>query len=200
MQELTREQERVKRTEKLLKEEHERGNSLLTRVKDLEIQNSSLRYQSSTNTHDLNISLFKTLSLTFHRLIFNFFHHISSLCQPQPQLLLRHFKKHIPCAKKPRKPLTRMSPDRRYQRERWRDRVTWTTPTRRVQRSGSYEDWSGTPSILLLKILLLTAPSCSWRYVLGFWWHISWFLLSCWVADQYTSSVCSKLRAPSLNR
>jgi hypothetical protein len=43
MQELTREQERVKRTEKLLKEEHERGNSLLTRVKDLEIQNSSLR-------------------------------------------------------------------------------------------------------------------------------------------------------------
>ena len=44
IQELTREQEKVKRTEKLLKEEHERGNSLLTRVKDLEIQNSSLRY------------------------------------------------------------------------------------------------------------------------------------------------------------
>lgn len=42
-QELVREQERVKRTEKLLKEEHERGNSLLTRVKDLEVQNSSLR-------------------------------------------------------------------------------------------------------------------------------------------------------------
>ena len=43
-QELTREQERVKRVEKLLKEEHERGNSLLTRVKDLELQNSGLRY------------------------------------------------------------------------------------------------------------------------------------------------------------
>ena len=37
-QENVREQERVKRTEKLLKEEHERGNSLLTRVKDLELQ------------------------------------------------------------------------------------------------------------------------------------------------------------------
>lgn len=42
-QEVVREQEKLKRTEKLLTEEHERGNGLLTRVKDLEVQNSSLR-------------------------------------------------------------------------------------------------------------------------------------------------------------
>ena len=60
-QELVREQEKVKRTEKLLKEEHERGNSLLTRVKDLELQNTSLRYLDCTEYMEWSIYIIKVI-------------------------------------------------------------------------------------------------------------------------------------------
>ena len=60
----------------------------------------------------------------------------------------------------------------KYLRGPWRDKAISTTPTKRVQRSENWEDWSETPLTRSLKTRLWTALCYSTRYLYFYIFYI----------------------------